>query len=70
MPAAQLAIFLAITTLLVVGVALCRHVLVQRAIRRDLDRYLRWLLNETAGPVTVAQPQRWPGGRHPVHSGS
>ena len=60
MPAGQLAIFLAITTVLVVGVSLCRHVLVQRAIRRDLNRYLRWLLDETAGPVNVRQPQRWP----------
>jgi hypothetical protein len=32
---------------------------VQRAIRRDLNRYLRWLLDETAGPVDVRQPQRW-----------
>jgi hypothetical protein len=59
MPPGQLAIFLAVTTLLVVGVALCRRVLVQRAIRRDLNRYLRWLLDETAGPVDVRQPQRW-----------
>ena len=60
MPITALATLLALTTLLVVGAALCRHVAGVRATRRELDRYLRWLLDETAGPVSVAQPRRWP----------
>ena len=52
-------VLLAVVTLLLVSAALCRHVLVLRAVRRELDGYLRWLLEDAAGPVSVAQPFLW-----------
>ena len=56
---APLAVPLAVATPVVVSTALCRQVLLLRAMRRELDGYLRWLLEETAGPVSVAPPPRW-----------
>lgn len=58
MPAAPV-VALAVSILLVVVVALCQEVLAIRAIRRELDSYLRWLLEDAAGPVSVARPESW-----------
>ena len=60
MPAAASPIvFLAVFVLLVVAAGLVREVLVLRAGRREIDRYLRWLLEDAAGPVSVAPQPLW-----------
>lgn len=53
MPAA-FCVVLAVVTILIVAVALMREVLKLRAGRRELDGYLRWLLQEATGPLRVA----------------
>lgn len=59
MPAPFLVVLLAVTTLVLVAAALGREVLVLRARRRrDLDGYLRWLLQHATGPVNVSRPLR------------
>ena len=58
MPAPLLVVLLAVTTLVVVAAALCREVVVLRG-RRDIDQYLRWLLEHATGPVSLARPPRW-----------
>ena len=59
MPAPVLVVLLAVTTLVVVTAALCREVLVLRARqRRDLDCYLRWLLQHATGPVNISRRLR------------
>ena len=59
MPAPFLIVLLAVTTLVVVAAALCREVFVLRARqRRDLDCYLRWLLQHATGPVNLNRPLR------------
>jgi hypothetical protein len=58
MPAPFLVVLLAVTTLVVVTAALCREVLVLRARQRDLDCYLRWLLQHATGPVNVSRRLR------------
>jgi hypothetical protein len=52
-------VLLAVATLFVVAAGLFRQVLVTRAARRELDRYLQWLLECAAGPVSVALPYPW-----------
>lgn len=41
-------------------ITLCRRALERRSTRRELDSYLRWLLDEAAGPVSVGRLRRWP----------
>jgi hypothetical protein len=59
MPAATPVVILAVTAWFVVAAALCRQVLVLRAGRRELDLYLRWLLEQTVGPVSLVRSQPW-----------
>ena len=55
-----LVVLLAFTTLIVVAAALCREVVVLRSRkRRDLDRYLQWLLEDACGPIGLSRPLRW-----------
>jgi len=54
----MLVVVFVVTALLVVWVGLVHRVLVTRP-RRELDRYLCWLLENTAGPLSVAPPYRW-----------
>lgn len=58
MPAPLLVVLLAVTTLVVVAAGLCCEVLALRA-RRDVERYLQWLLEHATGPVSLAPPNRW-----------
>ena len=59
MPAPFPIVLLAVISLLVVTVALCREVLVLRVReRRDLDCYLQWLLQHASGPANVSRPLR------------
>jgi len=51
-------VVLAVTALLAVWAGLVHRVLITRT-RRELDRYLCWLLENTAGPLTIAPPYRW-----------
>lgn len=55
-------VLLAIASLLVVAAGLFRQVLEVRAVRQELDSYLRWLLEDAAGPVAPPSP-----GRYTVH---
>lgn len=59
MPAPDPVIVLAVTMPFVVAAALCREFLVLRAARRELDSYLHWLLEDAAGPVSVARLHPW-----------
>jgi hypothetical protein len=59
MPLPPFVVLLAVTVLVVVTTALCREVLVLRSWRRDLDRYLRWLMEDATGPLSLARPPRW-----------
>lgn len=45
-------VVLAVLVLLTVSAALCRQTVALRA-RRDLDCYLRWLLDHATGPVSL-----------------
>ena len=58
-PAVSPVVILAVAAWFVVASALCRQFLVVRAGRRDLDLYLRWLLEQTVGPVSLARSQPW-----------
>ena len=57
MPAPSFIVLLAVTALVVVAAALCREVLALRGERRDVDRYLRWLLTHATGPLSLARLQ-------------
>ena len=59
MPVPSLVVLLAVTALVVVAAALCREALYVRAARRELDGYLRWLLEDTTGPVSLVRLPRW-----------
>ncbi|HET9769244.1 MAG TPA: hypothetical protein VFS16_00045 [Acidimicrobiia bacterium] len=50
----------AVITPAAVAAGLARQFLAARVARREIDSYLRWLLDEAAGPVTVTRPCRWP----------
>ena len=52
MPPVSPVVVLAVLVLLTVSAALCRQTLALRA-RRDLDCYLRWLLDHATGPVSL-----------------
>jgi hypothetical protein len=52
MAAMSPAVVLAVVVLLTVSAALCRQTVALRA-RRDLDCYLRWLLDHATGPVSL-----------------
>lgn len=59
MPAPVTVVLLAVTALVVVAAALCREVFVIRLrARRDLDRYLQWLVQHATGPVSVSRSLR------------
>jgi hypothetical protein len=47
------AVVLAVVVLLTVSAALCRQTTVALRARRDLDCYLRWLLDHATGPVSL-----------------
>ena len=55
LPAAALAVIV----LLAVAIGLVREFRAARMARRELDSYLRWLLQESAGPIRVAGPHPW-----------
>ena len=58
MTGSSLVVLLAVTTLVVVAACLLRELVALRGERRDLDRYLRWLLTDATGPVSLARPLR------------
>lgn len=45
----------ALTTLVVVAAALCREILALRG-RREVDQYLRWLMENATGPLGLSRP--------------
>jgi hypothetical protein len=57
MPAAAPVVILAVTAWFGVAAALCRHTVMLRAERREVDLYLRWLLQQAVGPVSLVRSQ-------------
>lgn len=47
------AVVVALALQIMVMTGLVQHVRGIRAVRRELDRYLRWLIDEAAGPISV-----------------
>jgi hypothetical protein len=59
MPDSSLLVVLAATALVIVATALLREVLVLRSWRRELDQYLRWLMEDATGPLSLTRSPRW-----------
>ena len=68
MPAAHLFRFaiaaLAVLAIVVVASAIIRQFRETRALRRELDRYLEWLLEDATRPGGTYDARPWPSWRH------
>jgi hypothetical protein len=53
-----MAAVVALVLQIAVVAALVQHLLAKRADRRELDRYLRWLIDEAARPIIVLSAGR------------